>query len=63
MIYLSNQPGLVVFRKLQSDAVKPERERDIDFFIYVYIYIPINTHVGIYKYVSYNLILYAFISS
>ena len=30
-------PGLVVFRKLQSDAVKPERERDIDF-LYIYIY-------------------------
>ena len=26
----NKQPGLVVFRKLQSDAVKPERERDID---------------------------------
>ena len=29
-------PGLVVFCKLQSDAVKPERERDIDVFIYIY---------------------------
>ena len=34
----ASKPGLVIFRKLQSDAVKPERERDIDFF-YIYIYI------------------------
>ena len=42
-------PGLVVFRKLQSDAVKPERERDIVFFIYIYIYRGPQWKIGVTK--------------
>ena len=36
------KPGLVVFRKLQSDAVMPEIERVILFFLYIYKYIYIQ---------------------
>ena len=43
------KPGLVVFRKLQSDAVKPEREREILIFIYIYIYRGPQWKIGVTK--------------